>query len=339
MQLARTRQHLGFFFLPTLILFSAVFAGKCDAWDLRGKPFGFRLQFTDDRTTNFFPTAHPILALNPAGDDFTREPPFAYNVLGGLVSENGHFGNGGGVSINSAIALIRLPGDGGTIAPVLGRTDVYDSTTRQGQDFNLRTNAFTLRYSRHVSANWTLGGSIKLAQNYTALADSAVKFGAHVIKAEYTLGILGSPKPNWTTGLMITQAPAWADSRISTGGGVSEIRSQTLLTRVRGGIGWRPAADSGVYLDGQYLRVRDKNHSANFFRVMLMAEKSMTPTLPMRAGITVDSAGQASPSIGFGVYNLLGVNVDLNYAYNANPEINREVGRTNYWMLVLSRMF
>src|SRR5581483_3471877 len=92
------------------------------AWDLHNKPFGFRLQITED-------------------------PPFGYSAFAGLVSENGSFATGGGVTINSAIALIRLPGDSGTITPLFTRSDVYDSTTRQGQDFDLRTNAFTLRYS------------------------------------------------------------------------------------------------------------------------------------------------------------------------------------------------
>jgi hypothetical protein len=103
-----------------IILFSTI--------DLHDKPFCFRLQITDDRTTNFLPAAHPILSMNPAGDDFTREPPFAHNVLAGLVSENGSFGAGGGVTINSAIALIRLPGDAGTIAcgkrPAMKRTRI-----------------------------------------------------------------------------------------------------------------------------------------------------------------------------------------------------------------------
>jgi hypothetical protein len=83
---------------------------------LRDKPFGFRLQITDDRTTNFFPAAHPVLSMNPAADDFTREPPFSYNVLGVLVSELGSFEAGGWVSINSAVVFIGL-GDAGTYTP------------------------------------------------------------------------------------------------------------------------------------------------------------------------------------------------------------------------------
>ncbi len=210
-------RHLGWL----IVLAISISASILHAWELSQKPFGFRLQITDDRPTNFFPAAHPILSMNPAGDDFTREPPFAYNILAGLVSENGSFAAGGGVTINSAIALIRLPGDAGTITPLLTRTDVYDSMTRQGQDFDLRTNAATLRYSRHIAANWTLGGAIKLAHNHTALVDSTLKIGSTVTKAEYTLGVLGSPVPNWTTGLFVTQAPSWIDTKITDGGEAS----------------------------------------------------------------------------------------------------------------------
>ena len=185
-------RHLAGFALVILLASASTLYG----WGLTEKPFGFRLQITDDRTTNFFPAAHPILAMNPAGDDFTREPPFNYNVLGGLVSENASFAAGGGVTINSAIALIRLPGDAGTLTPLFTRTDVFDSTTRQGQDFDLSTNAATLRYSRHIAPNWSLGGTIKLLRNHTALADSSVKIGSNVTKADYTLGVLGSPAAN-----------------------------------------------------------------------------------------------------------------------------------------------
>jgi hypothetical protein len=30
---------------------------------------------------------------------------------------------------------------------------------------------------------------------------------------------------------------------------------------------------------------------------------------------------------------------DLYYFYNAYPEVRRELGKTNYWMLVVSKMF
>lgn len=315
------------------------YAATLHAWGLTEKSFGFRLQITDNRTTNFFPVAHPILAVNPAGDDFTRDPPFAYNALAGVISENGAFGAGGGVTINSAIALIRLPGDLGTITPLFTRTDVYDSTTHQGLDFDLRSSAATLRYSRHIAPNWTLGGAVKVLRNHTALANAALKVGSNVTKTEYTLGVLGSPIPNWTAGLLVTQAPSWIDTRITTSGGSQEARSTTLLTRVRGGVGWRPLADMGVYADVEYLRIRSKDDAANSARVIFLTEKSLTPAIPLRLGIIVDSSGQPTPSVGMGYYGVRGFNFDLNYSYNTYPEIRREVGKTNYWMLVVSKMF
>jgi hypothetical protein len=58
-------RHLAGFALVILLASASTLYG----WGLTEKPFGFRLQITDDRTTNFFPAAHPILAMNPAGDD------------------------------------------------------------------------------------------------------------------------------------------------------------------------------------------------------------------------------------------------------------------------------
>ena len=82
MRLRPAPLSLGYLSLFIFVLPGGHAVGTAAAWDLRDKPFGFRLQIADDRTTHFFPAAHPILSMNPAADDFTREPPFAYNVLG-----------------------------------------------------------------------------------------------------------------------------------------------------------------------------------------------------------------------------------------------------------------
>jgi len=166
-----------------------------------------------------------------------------------------------------------------------------------------------------------------------------VKVGSNVTKAEYTLGLLGSPAPNWTTGLFVAQAPSWIDIRITDGSGSQKIRNTTLLTRVRGGVGWRPLPDMGVYADVEYLRVRSKDDSTNFARVIFLTEKSLTSVTLFRLGLIVDTAGQTTSSVGVGYYGLKGFNFHLNYSYNAYPEVRHELGKTNYWVLVLSRMF
>lgn len=166
-----------------------------------------------------------------------------------------------------------------------------------------------------------------------------MKIGSTVTKAEYTLGVLGSPLSNWTTGLFVTQAPSWIDTKITDGSGSQKIHSTTLLTRVRGGIGWRPLSDTGIYTDVEYLRIRSKNDSANFTRFIFLTGKSLTLAIPLRLGVIIDTAGQPTPSLGIGYYGLKGFNFDLNYSYNAYPEIRHEVGKTNYWMIVISKMF
>lgn len=137
----------------------------------------------------------------------------------------------------------------------------------------------------------------------------------------------------------MTQAPSWIDTKISAGGPNQTQKSTTLLTRVRGGIGWHPLADTGIYTDVEYLRIYNEDESANFARVMFMSEKFVTPRVPLRFGITVDTAGQATSTVGAGLYDLKGLNIDLYYSYNAYPEIRRELGKTSYWMFVVSRIF
>lgn len=50
---------------------------------------------------------------------------------------------------------------------------------------------------------------------------------------------------------------------------------------------------------------------------MLMAEKFLTPTLPIRISVTVDTAGKSALAAGIGVYDAKGINVELYYSYNA----------------------
>ncbi len=308
------------------------------AWDLRDKPFGFRLQLTDDRMTYFFPASHPIISMNPAGDDLTHEPPFEYNARGLLASEIAHFGSSGWVTIFSPLAFLRL-GDSGTAGLFLHRTDVHDSTTLQGQRFELDTSAATFRYSHRVGPDWSVGGSIKVGRNHTSLEDSSVNAASAVVKGEYALGVMGRLSSQWTTGLFVTVAPSWIDTNIQAGGAAQELKQTTVMTRVRGGFGWQPSPDKGVYFDTQYLRIRNKTDAANLARFMLVGEQFVTPTIPIRLGLTLDTELQATPMVGFGLYNLMGLNFDFYYGYNSYPEIRHELGKTNYWLIGVGKSF
>lgn len=149
-------------------------ARTSDAWDLHSQPFGFRLLTTQDRNLAFTPVAHPVFSSNPAADDFMREPPFIYKAAPGIAYEYTGLGNGGFVQGITLAGFFR-PTDEGTFMANYGRTDVFNSTTRQGFKFTLDSDGVSLRHSRHLRPNITLGGSIKLSRLGSGLEDSATK--------------------------------------------------------------------------------------------------------------------------------------------------------------------
>ena len=214
-------------------------------WDLRNKPLGFRLQITQDRTTNFFPAAHPLLSSNPAGDDLSREPPFDYKAVGNAAAEITSLGAGGWVSVFSTIGFLR-PTDIGTIGAIISRTDAYDSTTRQGQEFDLDTDAITLRYGHRIKPGLALGGSVKLGRSHVSLEDRSLKINSSSVTSEFTLAAMGTPAADWTAGIFLTQAPVWSSSETKTDSERTKQKLSTVLTRLRGGLGWRPVPDTGT---------------------------------------------------------------------------------------------
>ena len=119
------------------------------AWHLDNQPFGFRLLITQDRNTGFTPVAHPFFSVNPAADDFLREAPLAFKAIPAFAYEYTGLEARGFVSSVSLAETFR-PTEEGTFMTVYGRTDVFNSTTRQGEKFGLNSDNFTLRHSRHL---------------------------------------------------------------------------------------------------------------------------------------------------------------------------------------------
>ena len=152
-QLVRHRRARALTFSSAVFLFFAS-SEVTHAWQLDDQPFGFRLLVTQDRNTGFSPVAHPVFSVNPAADDFLREPPFTYTAAPGVAYEYTGLSAGGFVSTASLASYFRFSEEG-TFMGVYGRTDVFNSTTRQGEKFDLDSDGVTLRYSRHLLPNVT----------------------------------------------------------------------------------------------------------------------------------------------------------------------------------------
>jgi hypothetical protein len=320
------------------VFFLLAIADVATAWHLHDQPFGFRLLITQDRNTGFTPVAHPIFSTNPAADDFMREPPFTFKAIPALIYEYTGLEAGGFVSSVSTGGTFR-PTDNGTIMGIYGRTDVFDSTTRQGADFGLNSDNFTLRYSRHLRPNVTLGGSLKLSRVWSQLRDSASRVESTGFVSEFTAGVLAGLNEQWTVGMLVTQQPLWTNAEISSGGVSSTDTSKALVSRYRTGVGWRPSPSLGFYLDGTYLRVANKDARMNFARGNILAEYFPTPVIAMRAGMIVDSAAKVTYNAGIGYYGFSAVKIDVAYTRNAFMEVRHEFGTMNYFFLILSTAF
>jgi hypothetical protein len=317
-----------------------LFAGSelTHAWHLDDQPFGFRLLITQDRNTRFTPVAHPVFSVNPAADDFMREAPFIFKAIPAFVYEYTGLEAGGFVSSVSLGGSFR-PTNEGTIMAVYGRTDVFNSTTRQGQKFGLDSDNFTMRYSRHLRSNVTLGGSVKLSRVSSSLEDSASKTESSGFVSEFTIGLVMGLNDQWTAGLLMTQEPVWSRATILSDGSKTRVSSTTLLSRFRTGVGWRPLPTFGLYVDGEYLRAANKDAKMNFVRGNLLAEYFVTPVLALRAGAIVDSATRVTYNAAIGYYGFSVVKFDFGYSRNAFAEVRREFGAMNYFFAILSTAF
>ena len=307
------------------------------AWHLDNQPFGFRLLVTQDRNSGFAPVAHPVFSINPAADDFLRDPP-SYKAVPGIALEWTGLEAGGWVSTESLLSYLR-PAEEGTFLGIYGRTDVYDSKTRQGEIFDLDGDAFTLRYSRHLSQTITLGGGVKVTRSKAMLKAADAKVESTGVESEFTLGLLAGLNPQWTAGFLVTQAPLWSNTKFVSDGTTDREKATTHLTRVRGGVGWKPRPTLGLYADAEYLRVSSDGASMNSARGILFGEYFLTPTLALRLGTVVDSAAKVTYNFGVGYYGLKGVNFDVAYSHNAFAEVAHEFGKTDYLLLIVSTSF
>jgi hypothetical protein len=313
----------------------------CDsatAWHLDGQPFGFRLATTQNRNNGFSPVAHPVFSANPAADDFMREPPFTFKAIPAIAYEHTALGAGGFVSSVSLLGSSR-PTEEGTIMGIYGRTDVYDSKTRQGTKFDINTDAFTLRYSRHATSNITLGGSVKLSRTASLLDDGSSRSESNGFISEFSVGILAGLNEKWTAGMLLTQQPLWSRAKIFSAGEKSTESGKALVSRYRTGVGWRPTPSHGLYLDGEYLRVSDKAATMNFGRGNLLAEYFPTPVVALRAGAIVDSAAKITYNAAAGYYGFQAIKFDVGYSHNAFAEVRHEFGRMHYFFAIISTAF
>ena len=332
---------------------AAWFCPMARAGDFDDKPLGLRIGLALDRVSCFSDTigrsasvAHPLgSSVNPASFDYLREPPFDFRVLGTLTSNFGSFDTGASVTGLSTTWAYRFP-DAGTVSLNYIRTDSYDAETRQGDDVVLRSNEFTLGYSRRVQPDLSLGCSLKVTDSVLKVDDTFMGFPRDVdsssLGVDVKAGVLKAVGERWTFGLVAGYGRTCSDidglvalPPIPFGPGpvtISET-NRTDALNVRMGVGWRPVDPLGFYVDGQYLHLEDDFASVDVGRVLAGIEAYASPSVALRVGGTFDTERNSTFSAGIGYYGMKHMPVELAYSYNAFPEVAHEFGRAHLFSL------
>jgi hypothetical protein len=316
--------------------------------DLRDEPVGLRIGLALDRVSSYTDVvgrsasaAHPLgSSANPASDDFLRDPPFDFKAVGSLSTNFGVFNSGAWATGVSANAAYRLA-DPGTISALFVRTDSHKAVSRQGDEFALRSNQFTLGYSHRISQRYAVGGSVGITEGTLGIDDAfkglARSAKTNSIGGDFAVGGLLSVNEQWLLGLLggagwsrgHTRGAVVVPPPFGTGPVRFKQEGTTHSRNVRAGIGWQPLKNLGFYADGQYLHLDNKSGSVDVARGFLGTEIFPMLGLALRLGGSVDTEVQASISSGVGIYFIKNVPVEIAYSYNAFPEVRREFGRAH----------
>jgi hypothetical protein len=319
-------------------------AALCD--DLDEKPVGLRIGLALDRVSAFSDTlgrsasvAYPLgSSVNPAAYDFLREPPFDFVNVGTLTTNFVTFETGASVTGLSTSYARRLPG-AGTLFGTYIRTDSHDAVSRQGDEFALRSNEVTFGYSRRLQQGLAVGGAVKLTDSFLGIQDKFMglerQTDSDSVGADFKLGILAALSEHWLAGFC--GGAGWSDSDAAAtvafppppiGPGRVRINDQFATTSVnlRGGVGWRPSDQFGLYSDLQYLHLGNKLGSVDVGRVFVGAEAFASPTVALRVGGSYDTEREATFSAGLSYFGIKGVPIVAAYSYNPFPEVHHEFG-------------
>jgi hypothetical protein len=331
-----------------LLLLAGVVMSEYPAWagGLGDEPVGFRIGLAIDRASAFTDvvglsasTAYPYgSSVNPASDDYLREPPNAFTWAFTTTGDYVHFDHGASLTAAAASASYRWE-KAGTFSVSYTRFDSHDAKSHQGDGYGLHSNEVDLGYAYRFLKNLAIGVEVRLNSSTTNISgtfadlplrtetDSQgidVRVGTLIGLGEHwLLGLFagGGTARTHTTGDLITPDPPF-------GVGAMRFRISDEVTNenFRLGLGWRPSDALGVYADIQYLKLQGHTNVTDVERGYLGVEYMPMQAIALRVGTSVDSFGSVSASTGVGIYAIKQVQTELAYVYNAFPEVRREFG-------------
>lgn len=339
-----SRASISLVFLLVILTFQLeVKAGPND------EPFGFRLNLALDRISVYTDVigrqasnASPFgSSTNPAAADFQRDPPFAYELVGAVDTNQAFFQSGAWIE-SFVGAFAWRPGDAGTFKLIYVRSDTPNGRSRQSGpsglgEILLRNDKLGVGYSKKINSQLSLGGEFTVTsasvdvQGMSSLGAFTVPSisKTNSIGVDFNFGAMYAVNEQWMLG--VSAGTGWSHSKtkltaFTPAPLLFDVTDTMQATNIRLGVGYHPVAWLGFFGDVQYLHLDSDLGNADVVRGLFGVEVFTPQKLAFRAGISADTQTSFAYSLGVGYYGLDHFFFELAYRYNAFPEVNRELG-------------
>lgn len=338
--------------------------------DLIDKPYLLRLLLTLDRQSNYASTlgrqasiAFPDgSSMNPAAGDWNQHTTPHTSLTATYVEAFSE--SGSQVLAVPVTARLQYP-DIGSFWIAYAPTSTPDKSANGGLSDSLSSNEYFAGYSKRF-ADISLGIQFRYTDADVMNEFLSPAFGGQALRMktdfsayDFSVGLLTELSSGFTLGIVGVVGWGTADNFLENVNMIlmpgsslldfkivppntllSSFPSNTKSLAVRGGLGFKPKENIGVYFDTDWVRVKSEpGGSADIGRFVLGTEYKPLSCLTLRGGLSMDTNAQVTVSAGFGYRISKSIYLDIGYEYNAAPELKPEHGSTQLLITSLAVTF
>ena len=253
------------------------------------------------------------------------------------------FGSGNRLYVTTQ-ALTIDAGKWGVFLPSVAQVTSNHEQQRDGLGFRFDAQYYQLQWGKLITPTWTIGANVNVTSSSTRFDVAGTRVGrSRSDSYDLRLGVVHQVLPRLRVGLVIdygiapsrTTAVAFNPATFALETQRTTDTAHQVL--VRTGIVWRYAEGCDFYLDYQGGVFTDANGTLQVHRFPIGIEHSLIKdVLFLRGGTLIDTRGNIALTTGLGLSLGKRASLDVAYQYDMLPEIRREFGVAQNFVLSLA---